>query len=579
MKVLNKISFLMAMILVLELSSCSTFQDYKFKDSMTNTYEQEQVSSDVDNLAKLCRVWGYLKYRHPAFLLGKYNWDAELMSLIPKAITTHSNENFNMILHEWFVSLGEVDYKMRVPKESSSNAMNITESDLTWTNDTSYLGEALVNDLALLPSILPTMLDRTAAPVFFDQLGVPIFSNETEPNIDYEDVNFRLVGLFRLWNVLEYFYPYLHLTDSNWNSVLLEAIPMMLKATDQKSYEEVISYVAMKLQDPHTQLKATTKGKELQYTPIDGMYYLPVSVTNMNGALVITGAAENCPLQQGDLLLSINGMSINELAARKEKYYSLSREEYLLTGVCRAILNSTRKKIDVVVQRNQNVLSVSVEGAAHYISDFKNKANNLPPYQIVDGNIGILNLGVVQTEDELLDVMKALKNTDALIVDLRQYPSVMGIYFFIPFFYKPSIVVSKPASASPGTYYKQTVLCGYDSSLLSYSSDYYPYENPVVVLINQDTISRGEYLTTILKESDNVTIIGEPSAGTDGNVAFLPIPGEIQLQFTSFGIYTIDGRQTQRVGIQPDIYVHRSIDGIKNGQDELIEFALKKLRE
>ena len=37
----------------------------------------------VENLAKLCKVWGYVKYTHPVFLLGEKDWDEELLKLIP----------------------------------------------------------------------------------------------------------------------------------------------------------------------------------------------------------------------------------------------------------------------------------------------------------------------------------------------------------------------------------------------------------------------------------------------------------------------------------------------------------------
>lgn len=75
-----------------------------------------------------------------------------------------------------------------------------------------------------------------------------------------------------------------------------------------------------------------------------------------------------------------------------------------------------------------------------------------------------------------------------------------------------------------------------------------------------------------------MTVIGEASTGADGNVAFLPLPGELQLQFTSFGIYEMDGAQTQCTGIQPDVAVHYTAEGIREGRDEIMEAALNRLR-
>ena len=45
--------------------------------------EKSTASQQVQNLEKLCLVWGYTKYYHPAFLFGEKDWDEELLSLIP----------------------------------------------------------------------------------------------------------------------------------------------------------------------------------------------------------------------------------------------------------------------------------------------------------------------------------------------------------------------------------------------------------------------------------------------------------------------------------------------------------------
>ena len=43
--------------------------------------------------------------------------------------------------------------------------------------------------------------------------------------------------------------------------------------------------------------------------------------------------------------------------------------------------------------------------------------------------------------------------------------------------------------------------------------------------------------------------------------------------FSGIGVYTPEGGQTQRIGLSPDIYVKRTIAGIREGRDELMEAA------
>ena len=41
------------------------------------------------------------------------------------------------------------------------------------------------------------------------EVTYPIFSKEQSyPDMDYSDSGYRLLGLFRMWNALEYYFPY-----------------------------------------------------------------------------------------------------------------------------------------------------------------------------------------------------------------------------------------------------------------------------------------------------------------------------------------------------------------------------------
>lgn len=276
---LRKIALFLAVVFCISLAGCSAdAPQLKAAGSIDQTavYRQNSASQQTQNLAKLCKVWGYTKYYHPAFLLGTSDWDAELLSLLPKVSACETSDDLNALLHEWFTSLGEVDYKARIPKAASGSDASVSEVDLSWTADADYLGEALVGDLAKLPTTLPTNLDRTHAPVFFDSLGVPDFSNEPEHGSDYTDPTFRLLGLFRLWNVLDYYAPYLHLLDCDWDAVLLEAIPTMLEGTDRESYEAALAFVTGSLQDAHVWWSSTVEGTKLSYRANPDSYYLPV---------------------------------------------------------------------------------------------------------------------------------------------------------------------------------------------------------------------------------------------------------------------------------------------------------------
>ena len=52
------------------------------------------------------------------------------------------------------------------------------------------------------------------------------------------------------------------------------------------------------------------------------------------------------------------------------------------------------------------------------------------------------------------------------------------------------------------------------------------------------------------------------------------MPGNISTMITGIGVYYPDGKETQRIGIIPDVEVKPTIDGIKSNKDEVLEKAM-----
>jgi C-terminal processing protease CtpA/Prc len=103
------------------------------------------------------------------------------------------------------------------------------------------------------------------------------------------------------------------------------------------------------------------------------------------------------------------------------------------------------------------------------------------------------------------------------------------------------------------------------------------YEGKVVVLINEEAISQAEHACLDLEAAAAPTFIGSPTTGANGMVHFLPFPGGIRISYTAYGVRHGDGRQLQRVGIQPHITVRPTIQGIRDGRDEVLERAISFL--
>ena len=101
------------------------------------------------------------------------------------------------------------------------------------------------------------------------------------------------------------------------------------------------------------------------------------------------------------------------------------------------------------------------------------------------------------------------------------------------------------------------------------------YQGKLVVIVSEITQSAAELVSMAFRAGNNTTIIGSPTAGADGNVSPIVLPGGLQTRISGIGIYYPDGTQTQRVGIVPDIWVEPTINGIREGRDELLEKAIE----
>ena len=206
------------------------------------------------------------------------------------------------------------------------------------------------------------------------------------------------------------------------------------------------------------------------------------------------------------------------------------------------------------------------------------------PYEIIEGNIGVINpafmnlqSGAVHgNEVKWAEAMNALKDTDGLIVDYRQYPANSWQHL-PPYLFEEAEVGLLTASISeavPGTFIKEPVF-----NFNTKPRSAYRYDKEVVVLIDEHSQSASEYAAMLVQNGEKVALMGENTIGSNGFCLILPIPGGNMVMYTAQGIYTPDGGQTQRIGVSPDIEVKRTIQGIKEGKDEMLEAAVEYIQE
>lgn len=521
--------------------------------------------NNINNLELLGKVWGFLKYYHPEIAKGNYNWDYELFRFLPKYIKAKNEHVRNNLIINWIDSLGKINKCLNC-NSTDSNAF--LKPDLKWIDNQN---EILKNRLYYIYN------NRYQGKRHYyiemaKGVGNPIFKNEhSYSNMHYLDDGYRLLSLYRYWNIINYFFPYKYLIDENWNKILNKYIPLFLKAKNELEYQTALIQVIGEIKDTHANLWT----RELY--DIKGANYPPFHVRFIENQLVITDyyneeLINETSLNIGDIITKINGIPVQEVVNKRVKYYPASNIPTRLRDISADILRSDSKKIQLNIisnnyKRRPKTIKLYPRDSLNVFRWFKR--TNKRCYKILNNNIGYITLSTIKDED-IEKIKNDFKDTKGIIIDLRNYPSTfvpfsLGSYFVSSS--TPFVKFTLGNINNPGEF-------NFTKSL-EIPSDGKTYKGKLVVLINELTQSQAEYTTMAFRAGDNTTVIGSTTAGTDGNFSSIMLPGGIETGISGVGVYYPNGGETQRIGIIPDIEVKPTILGIKNGKDELLEKAIE----
>ena len=79
------------------------------------------------------------------------------------------------------------------------------------------------------------------------------------------------------------------------------------------------------------------------------------------------------------------------------------------------------------------------------------------------------------------------------------------------------------------------------------------------------------------RSSPRAIVIGSTTAGADGNVSAIPLPGGLRSMISGISVFYPDKKPTQRVGMIPNREVKQTIAGIRAGRDEVLEAAIREI--
>jgi carboxyl-terminal processing protease len=522
----------------------------------------QTLSHKTETIASFCKIWGLLKYYHPEVSKGTLDWDQQAIEKLSALKTCDTKEKLSLFYVDWINQLGIIEQSSFSNDSTSNNfTLNI---NFGWINDTTLFTDELIRKLNEIRNC--RVKHHHYVKKYFSS---PEFIEKTYKDSIFPTEGLRLIGLFRYWNIINYYYPYKYLTDKNWNDVLVDMIPRFQSPSDTIDYHMAMLELVVQVNDSHAYFKT---GYTKQYF---GEKYIPYQLKIIENMAIITGyfndsLCHSNKLRIGDVIIDIDGIPVEELISEKIGFVCGSNRPAKLRNLANMLACGQSDSVNVTINRHDSVFTSILKRYSGKEFNYKWNYIKRPLTCNFENNIGYINMGLLK-RSQIRSVMKDMMCKKILIIDLRCYPKGTGLKMArylnhnrVPF----SSFLTQNMSF-PGMYsWAGKNYCGKENNKK-------PYEGKVIVLINEETQSQAEFTCMALKTVPDVVFIGSQTAGADGNVSTITFPGGYKTNISGIGVFYPDGGETQRIGIVPDIVVKPTIAGVRSGKDEILERAIE----
>lgn len=183
--------------------------------SIPNIVQAQQKINENEKLVTLCKVWGFLKYYHPNVVNNQMDWDKALIDKIPEVEVINSEKELNEFYIDWIRSLGVINQQDSKRYDGETFDKNF---DLSWIDNQFSQTPELVDLLKKVENNRKT-LDYKLLFKKVKNNELRYFNEKSFPKENISIKEYRLLDLFRYWNIIEYFYPYKYLIHQNWDDV------------------------------------------------------------------------------------------------------------------------------------------------------------------------------------------------------------------------------------------------------------------------------------------------------------------------------------------------------------------------
>lgn len=576
--------------------------------------KKTSVDRTIANVEAFGRLYGYVRYFHPSDEAASLDWNRFGIYGVGVVKTAQNEKELKTALEELFLPIAPTLSLYLVDEKPSKNSVKKTDAVIAWQHhgppgmygslykskrvaasivngayafeegslfaDYPQLDEKFYGKLGKslrfsLPLILYTDNGQTLGTTknswkAYEYLKMELKAMDT--GLTSENDNFRYAGVISAWNMLEHFYPAPDLIVPFYPSVEEKALHLdgqlavsLKKASDAKGlyeYVNVLSRLMEKtgdVQASYSFLNLTKDTRRMQF-----------SLDFVEDNVVVTEASLSPILKLGDVLQRINGVDVN-------KYIDSLSET--IPGPPHF---KKWRALDAILDLDQIEVSYSRNGeedTVKLVSDNYGVFSGLTwkdPYKNLGNGVYYLNL-TTDAREPFHNNLNELVNARGVIFDMRS-PSYDDAFFEEIIGHLTGAEIVGPGKRTMQVVYPHRENVTFVEKQENIQPITPTFKGKAIFLVSPETIGQPELYLSYIKDHQLGTIVGQPTAGAFGDYQIYQIAESLRGTMTASDTLNANRISIMSIGIQPDVLVERTLEGVAKGKDETLEKAIEVLK-
>jgi len=255
-------------------------------------------------------------------------------------------------------------------------------------------------------------------------------------------------------------------------------------------------------------------------------------------------------IKPGDVLVKVNDEVVDKKMDRNYYFTVPSRDREL-----RLTFNRNGQMVNIKIHPQATLFANLYD---EWIDNNQKRVDEKGKGRIAYGYMK--NMGQGELDQFIIDMTQELNKKDALIFDLRYNTGGNVHDEVLKFLSQRSYLQWK-----------------YREGSLTPQSNFSPADKPIVLLINEQSLSDAEMTSQGFKALKLGEIVGNETYRWIIFTSGISLVDGSSVRMPAWGCYSLDGKDLEKTGVKPDILIINSFDDKLNGRDPQLDKAIEEI--